>query len=48
MIRPLATRLRACANSAWCSLEAGHFALDLKPKEIIGLTQEFMVSEGQK
>jgi pimeloyl-ACP methyl ester carboxylesterase len=29
-------------------LETGHFALDLKPKEIIGLTQEFMASEGQK
>jgi pimeloyl-ACP methyl ester carboxylesterase len=23
-------------------LDAGHFAMDLKPKEVIGLVQEFM------
>ena len=27
-------------------LDAGHFALDLKPKEIIRLTQEFMARRG--
>jgi len=27
-------------------LDAGHFALDLKPKEIIRLTQDFMARQG--
>jgi pimeloyl-ACP methyl ester carboxylesterase len=29
-------------------LDAGHFALDLKPKEIIRLTQDFMARQGRK
>jgi pimeloyl-ACP methyl ester carboxylesterase len=29
-------------------LDAGHFALDLKPKEIIRLTQDFMASQARK
>ncbi len=29
-------------------LDAGHFALDLKPKEIIHLTEDFMARQGGK
>jgi len=28
-------------------LDAGHFALDLKPKELISLTQDFMTRQGR-